>query len=165
MSETPDTPPRRSGRGIKIALAVSLALNLLVAGLVGGAILGRPAPGEAPAIRTLGLGPFALALPREARDEVRDRIEADMADLRRNRAEIGRSLMAVRRALLSDPFDREAASRALAGSRDAAIALQAQGHGALLDTLEGMSPGERAVVAERMGRTLRRLARWDRGGS
>jgi uncharacterized membrane protein len=165
MSETPQTPRRRTGRGIKIALALSLALNLLVAGLVGGAILARPAPGEAPAIRTLGLGPFALALPREARDEVRDRIEADMAELRRNRAEIGRSLMAVRRALVSDPFDRHAAERALGRSREAAIALQAQGHGALLDTLESMSAAERAVVAERMGRTLRRMARGDRDGS
>jgi uncharacterized membrane protein len=165
MSETPEAPPRRSGRGIKIALAVSLALNLLVAGLVGGAILGRPAPGEAPAIRTLGLGPFALALPREARDEVRDRIEADMAEVRHNRAEIGRSLMAVRSALLSEPFDRDAADRALGQSREAAIALQAQGHGALLDTLESMSAAERTVVAERMMRTLRRIARGDRGGS
>jgi uncharacterized membrane protein len=180
MSETPDTPqrdgpqrdgpqpdgpqpdaqkPRRTGRGVKIALAVSLAFNLLILGLVGGAVLGRPDPGGAPAIRTLGLGPFALALPGEARDDIRGRIEANMPELRRNRAEIGRSLMAVRRALLADPFDRAAAARALGRSREAAMALQAQGHGALLDTLDQMSAAERAIVADRLARTLRRLER------
>jgi uncharacterized membrane protein len=151
--------PRRTGRGLKIALAVSLALNLLVAGLVGGAVLGSGNNGgEAPAIRALGLGPFALVLPRDARADVRRRIEADMQDLRRNRADIGRSLLAVRGALLSEPFDREAAARALGVSRNAANALQAQGHGALLDTLEQMSAEDRAVVADRLERTLRRMA-------
>jgi uncharacterized membrane protein len=170
MSETPQTPPPggtakpRAGRGIKIALAVSLALNLLVVGLVAGAVLNRPGPGDAPAIRTLGLGPFALALPREARDDIRHRIEGDLEDVRRDRAEIGQSLLALRRALLAEPFDREAAARALGRSREAAAALQAQGHGALLDTLEDMTLDERVAVADRLGRTLRRLANRDRDG-
>jgi hypothetical protein len=66
MSEPPKMPPGRARpkplhrrARLKIALAVSLALNLLVAGLVGGAVLGRGGPDEAPAIRALGLGPFA----------------------------------------------------------------------------------------------------------
>ena len=164
MSEAPQTPPPgkaagpRSGRGIRIALAVSLALNVLILGLVGGAVLNRPDPGDAPALRVLGLGPFALVLPREARDDIRHRIERDLEEVRRERAQIGLSLMALRRALLADPFDREAASRALGQSRDAAAALQARGHGALLDTLEGMSLEERAAIADRLGRTLRRLS-------
>jgi uncharacterized membrane protein len=137
---------------------VSLAFNLLSWALSAAPCSAAADPGEAPAIRTLGLGPFALVLPREARDDVRGRIEADMQELRRNRAEIGRSLLAVRRALLSEPFDRQAAARALVRSRSAATALQAQGHGALLDTLEQMSAADRAVVADRLERTLRRMA-------
>jgi hypothetical protein len=39
------------------------------------------------------------------------------------------------------------------------MALQAQGHGALIETLEGMSAAERALVADRLARALRRLAR------
>jgi uncharacterized membrane protein len=154
----PGTPKRKSGRGLKIALAVSLAFNLLVVGVVAGAVLGRSGPDEAPTIRVLGLGPFAWVLPRDARDDVRRRIEADIQGLRRNRAEIGRSLLTVRRALLSEPFDRQAASRALSTSRSAATALQAQGHTALLDTLEQMSAEDRTVVADRLERTLRRMA-------
>ncbi|MDG4648610.1 periplasmic heavy metal sensor [Roseibacterium sp. SDUM158017] len=154
MSET-DRAPRRTGRGIKIALAVSLALNLLVAGLVAGAMLAHGGRGDAPAIRMLGLGPFALALPREGRDEVRERLAEGMTGLRAERARIGSSLGQVRRALLAEPFDREAAARALAASRDAAAALQAGGHAALLDTLAGMSLDERERVADRLGRALR----------
>ena len=124
---------------------MSLALNLLVAGLVGGAILGRPAPGEAPAIRTLGLGPFALALPREARDEVRDRVEADMAEVRRKpgRDRAQPSWRCVGRAFLSDPFRPGTRRTARSDGRGRRrFALQAQGHGALLDTLESMSAAE-----------------------
>lgn len=158
MSDNGDAPRPRTCRGLKIALAVSVALNLLIVGLVGGAVLGRPDADEAPTIRALGLGPFAWVLPRDARDDVRRRIEADLQGVRGNRADIGRSLLTVRRALLSEPFDRDAAARALASSRSAANALQAQGHAALLDTLEGMSAEERAVVADRLARTLRRMA-------
>ena len=35
----PPAPPARSSRGLRIALAVSVTLNLVIAGLVGGAIL------------------------------------------------------------------------------------------------------------------------------
>jgi uncharacterized membrane protein len=164
MPETPRTPPPRTrgaGRGIKIALAVSLALNLLVAGLVGGAVLRRGGPDEAPAIRALGLAPFAIALPREGRDDMRHRIEADAPRLRAERARIGDSLREVRRALLAEPFDREAAEAALSNSREAAMALQAYGHDALLDTLEGMSAEERSAMAERLGRAMRWIARRD----
>lgn len=167
MSETsnapqpaPDPAPRkgRTGRGVKIALAVSLAVNLLVAGLVGGAILGlRGGADGSPAIRTLGLGPFAIALGREGREEVRGRIEADLPVLARDRVVLGRSLREVQRALLTDPFDRDMAEAALMRSRRAGLVLQARGHAALLDTFEQMSPEERAEVAERLARTLRRI--------
>lgn len=156
---TPPPEPRRRGRGLKIALAISLSLNLLIVGLIGGAILGRGDPDEAPAIRTLGLGPFALALPREARDDVRRRISEDLPALRAERIEIGRSLRAVQRALLAEPFDPRAVTAALARSRSAAIALQEHGHDALVATLETMSVEERAIMAERLGRAIRTMAR------
>lgn len=161
MSETREKDPGngqqpRGGRGIRIALALSLSLNLLILGLVGGAILSRAGPDDGPAIRALGLGPFTLALPREARSDMRRQLGAESARLAAERARIGRSLQEVRRALLAEPFDREAAERALARSREAALELQSGGHAALLGTLEGMTAGERARVADRLGRIVRR---------
>jgi len=157
----PPQPPR-AGRGIRIALAVSLALNVAVAGLVGGALLGRGGPEDPPALRMLGLGPFALALPADGRDQLRGRLEEMTPDLRAERTRIGMSLRHVQGALLAEPFDRDAAARALAGSREAAMTLQASGHAALLEMLQGMSAEERALVARRLGRVLRRTSVRDR---
>ena len=151
-------PRQRSGRGVKIALGLSLALNLLIVGLVGGALLalgpGRSG-GDDPRLRSLGLGPFALALSRADREAVSDRIDRDA--LRGDRRALGASLRDLRDALLADPFDRAVAEGALARSRAAAEAVQGHGHAALLDQIETMSAAERADLADRLGRALRRM--------
>jgi uncharacterized membrane protein len=153
-------PPRTSGRGIKIALALSLAFNLLIVGLVAGAMLGGDrAPGGsagAPGLRTLGLGPFALALSRDDRAVMRERF-GDL-DFRGDRRAIGGALRDIQAALRADPFDRTGAEAAFARSRRAAEGLQAQGHGALLDHLETMSAPDRVALADRLSRALRRVA-------
>ncbi|MDG3040616.1 periplasmic heavy metal sensor [Roseicyclus marinus] len=155
---TQQTGPRRSGRGLKIALGLSLGLNLLIVGLVVGALLsigpGRGPDGD-PRLRSLGLGPFAIALPREDRQAVTDRIDRDA--LRADRREMGQALADLRAALLSQPFDRAAAEAALSRSRDAAHAAQGQGHRALLDHIETLTPSQRAELVERLGRALRRM--------
>lgn len=167
MSETPERMPSRpTGRGIKIALAVSLALNLLIVGLVVGTILSvgnwRSDPDRSPALRALGLGPFALALERDDRVALRDRLRG--ADLGQGQRAIGGSMRDVQRALRSDPFDRELAAAGLSRSRDAAETLQAQGHGALLDMLADMSAADRAALADRLNRALRRMGNAPRSG-
>lgn len=157
------TIQHRCGRGVKIALGLSLALNLLIVGLVVGALIavgpGRSG-GDDPRLRTLGLGPFAIALPREDREAVTDRIDRDA--LRVERRALGRNLAQLRGAIVAEPFDRDAAEVALAGSRQAAAALQGQAHVALLDQIETMSADERAELAERLGRALRRMGGRDR---
>ena len=162
MSEQGEPKAPRTGRGVRIALALSLALNLLILGLVGGALLSFGPPGDRddPRLRTLGLGPFALALEREDRDAMRGRLDGEA--LRADRRVIGASLAELRGALLAEPFDRDAAEAALARARGASEALQAHGHGALLDQIETMSAAERAVLADRLERALRRMGGRDR---
>ena len=162
----PHRPPApRTRRGIKIVLAVSLALNLLVAGLVGGAILGSGGFGGGdrdrdPDLRSLGLGPFALALPREERQGLLDRIDREA--LRQDRREIGGALRALQAALRASPFDRDAAEAALRRSRVVAEGIQGRGHALLLDRLDEMSPAQRAELADRLSRALRRVPGQDR---
>jgi Spy/CpxP family protein refolding chaperone len=157
--------PRRGARGLKIALGLSLGLNLLIVGLVVGAVTsigsGRPMGDDDPRLRSLGLGPFAIALPRDERQAVTDRI--DRAALRADRREMGQAMADLRAALLAEPFDRAAAEAALNRSRDAASAAQGQGHRALLDHLETLDAAERAALVERLGRALRRMGGRDGG--
>lgn len=154
----PPAPAAQTGRAVRIALILSLALNLLIIGLVVGALLAvgpRSGSDGDPRLRALGLGPFALALSREDRTAVQGRIDRDA--FRAERRALGASLVALREALLAEPFDRAAADAALARSRGSAEALQAQGHAALLDQIEAMSADERAELAQRLERALRRV--------
>lgn len=155
-SEGSQGPTRRSGRGIKIVLAASLALNLLIIGLVGGAILGRT-NSEAPGFRALGLGPFAVALSRDDREDLRGRIEERSGRFEPDRRAIGQSLVGIQQALRAQPFDRAAAEAAFARAREAAVVLQTEGQEALLDQFEAMSVREREELADRLGRILRRF--------
>jgi Heavy-metal resistance len=58
--------PRAPGRWMRVALVLSLAVNLLVAGMAVGVAL-RGGPPET-AVRDLGFGPFAAALSPADRD-------------------------------------------------------------------------------------------------
>ncbi|ABD56049.1 periplasmic heavy metal sensor [Jannaschia sp. CCS1] len=158
MSET-EKP--RARRWVKVALAISLALNLAIVGLIGGAVLGGGGPGDGgvPALRALGLGPFARALSREDRAELRTRIEGTGVELREERREIGRALRAVEGALRADPFDRATVEEAFARSRGMVVSLQETGHTALLDQIETMSAAERQDLANHLARVMRRVGR------
>ncbi|MEL6607811.1 MAG: periplasmic heavy metal sensor [Pseudomonadota bacterium] len=106
----------RPGRVLKAVLFVSLALNLLVAGLVGGAILRgddartdrRPPPASA-----FGVGSIVQALPDTDRRALGREM---MQELRRNglsRRELDRQTARLVAALRADPFDAAAAEAAL----------------------------------------------------
>lgn len=159
MSE--DETPRTRG-WVKIALAVSLALNLAVIGLISGAVLGgdrsRDGGVGSPALRALGLGPFERALSRADRAELRGRIEGSGVALREERRAIGRALRAVEAALRDEPFDRGAVEEAFARSRGLIVSLQETGHGALLDQIETMSLAERDALADGLAHAMRRNA-------
>ena len=173
MTETPTSPtpnptpspaPRRKGRGLKIALGLSLTFNMLVVGIVAGAVWGKigrpPTEADGPlALRTLGLGPVIFAMEREDRAALRDRIEADRHRLHPAIRGLGGSLQQAIDAIRAEPFDRGAVSAALAGSRQQIEALQSGGHELLLDQLEVMSPEARAALADRMERRLRHGSR------
>ena len=152
MSE--QSKPRR---GLKIALALSLAVNLAIVGLVLGAMIGFGPMGDRddPRLRALGLGPFAMALSREERAGFGARI--DRATMRAERRALGEGLVSLRQALRAEPFDRAAAAAALARMRDATVTLQTVSHDALLDQIAQMPAADRAALADRFARALRRM--------
>lgn len=161
MTEPTDTPQaapvvRKTPVWVKVLLGVSLSLNLLIIGLIGGAAVGinRNNDGEGPGLRPLGLGPFSRAIEREDRQALRDRL--DVETFRAERANIGQSLRQLQQALRANPFDRAMAEEALSGARTSTGRMQEAGHTALLDQFETMSLEARSDVADRVERALRR---------
>lgn len=152
----------RPGRGTRILLAVSLALNLLVLGLLVGALL-RGGGGEHPAearmpssLRALGATPFLLALSEADRDLLLADAGQRGDDLRANRAALRDGVDAMVRALRSEPFDAGTFRRLAADQRRAAAARQALGEDLLMARIEAMSPEARQAYADRLERIFRR---------
>jgi len=156
----PATPARKTGRGVKIALGLSLALNLVIAGAIGGAVLsGRAGPGGDEGVRdlfrVLGLGPLGVALDRDDRAALIDRATQDPAALRAARGALIRATRDFARAVRAEPFDRAGAEAALRRQREFVAGLQTRGHELLLDQIAAMPPEARQGFADRLTRRLR----------
>ena len=152
-SEPEPTPPRRPGRGLRLALIASLALNLLFLGLIaGGAMTAdqrRAGPGGGPDMRALW-----RALPDENRQAMRRQFRAagddaapdGRADRREELAALDAELLALLRA---EDFDAPGFA-ALLNDRRAAMAGRAEAAQALfVAQLATLDRAERAAMADR----------------
>lgn len=156
MAETQTTPQKR-GRVWTVVLVGSLALNLVIAGIVGGTLLsGRIGDGP-PRSFDLGVGPVAMALERDERRAIgrelrQNRVLRDL-DPRGRAAE----MLAV---LQAEPFDPDALRAIFAEQSDDLVRVQTRAQDALLETIAAMTPERRAAfaaaVAEEMARGARR---------
>jgi len=150
--------PRKPGRGLRVALMLSVMLNLLVVGVLAGGALRGPhggppgLPGQ-PDIRALW-----RALPAEARADLRDmgrergfpgeRMPRPSREERRARAdEINAGILA---ALRAEPFDAAAFSRLIDGDREALARRLDAAREAFAAEVAALSPAERQAMAERL---------------
>lgn len=159
MTDLPPTPSsgRRSPRWVKIALAVSLALNLAVAGIVAGIALrgdeGRPRP---MAVRDLSFGPFTDALTRDQRRAMLRSFAEDGPGLRETRAQMRSDFNAVLDSLRATPFDPAAFRTAMDG-QSARIAARAEaGRNAFVSLVLEMSDADRAAFVARLEDSVKR---------
>ncbi len=156
MARTPGTPAT-DRRWVRIALVVSLALNLLVVGLVAGAILGGPRDRDRnPALRDLGFGPFVAALPRADRREMGRAIAREAGAFRENRAEMRAMFEAFLTALRAEPYDPDAVQRIVSGQQAKVSERQDLGRRLLLERIEAMDSAGRAGYADALDAALRR---------
>lgn len=162
MVETPTPRPAGTARALKIALGVSLAVNLGIAGLVGGAIL-REGPMRDRMVRDLGFGPYAEALSPQDRLEMRRAYMDRNPGLRDLRQTMRGESEAVLASLRAQPFD-PAAFRAALAAQSARIAGQIQlGQDLLADRVAAMSEPDRLAFADRLEQSMRRGPDSDRG--
>jgi len=153
--------PRHRRRWVMPLLFVSLAVNLLVAGLVVGHALspdarfdreGRPARG------VIG-EPFIRALPDADRRALMRDVMQDRDRIRESRESLKQRFEAFLAALRAVPFDSDEVRRLLLEQREAAVGRQAIGEALLMKRLDEMSDDERAAYADRLEESLARLRR------
>lgn len=151
-------PAPKTGRRVKVILAVSLALNLAVVGMVAGVALKskRQDGGRLPEVRELNFGPFTEALSRPQRREMLRDFVSDRARLQALRDQIGVEFQAVLDAVRADPFDPAALDAALSAQTSSTVARLERGRQALQSVILGMSPQDRLTYADRLERGLQR---------
>jgi uncharacterized membrane protein len=147
-------PPFRWGRAV---LFVSLALNLAVAGVVGGAVLGRFGHDRnILAARDIGFGLFNEALTPQDRKALRGAFVQARPDLRAERQKIRGDLQMILAALRADPFEVAVLRTAMDAGAARIQARQEQGKMILLDYLQTLPASERASLADRLEDSLKR---------
>ncbi len=149
-------PPSGAPRWMKVLLAVSLALNLGVLGLVGGAALRGAGDRGRPDVRDIGFGPFSDALSPQDRQELRRAFLRDGGNPREMRrlmrSEVGTLLQVLRTEPLQEAelraafsqFQRRGQERLELGQR------------LLADRIIAMSPDDRARFADRLEEVMAR---------
>lgn len=159
MNETPaKTPSRKSGRALRVALILSLMVNVLVIGtLAGGAWrMARLDPAAAgPDIRALW-----RALPDDARRALRQTareqgLHGEHGDRAERRSREGRVNAELLAALRAEPFDPESFSEILRVDREGALSRLDLAHAALADQIARLSPEAREAMASRFESGLR----------
>ena len=164
-TKTPDVAPMR--RSLRFLLIGSLALNLLVFGVLAGAMVA--ARGGAGPFRgiDLALGPVVAALEEKDRRAIRADLhnrEAMPRPSRRDREAAMENLVA---ALRREPFEPAPLSSLLDNLRARAEAAQAAGQEALIARIVAMTPQARNAFADRLEVELRSMpgdGRADREG-
>lgn len=141
-------------RGVKIALVLSVALNLAVAGLVLGAWLGGGPHKGMP--RDLSFGPFSDALSDDDRRALRRGLMDRAGEFRSSREAARAEFAALLASLRADPFDPAAMTVALAAIETRNAERLELGRSLIETRLVAMSTAERQAFADRLERGLRR---------
>ena len=155
MTETPKKPRR----WLYPVLFLSLALNLLIAGIVVGWLASPDGPRQPDFGSARGLvgEAFLRALPRDHRREFIKDVAHETPRIRESRDDLRARFQAFLTELRTEPYDPAAVAALLQEQRGVALSRQDIGERLLLIRLEEMSPEERAKYADALERSFRRL--------
>lgn len=149
-------PKRTAGRGwVRWVLAGSLALNLLVAGLVAGAFLRGDAPGRSMRL-DLSIFPYTQAFAPEDRAALLRDWRARGPAPREIAAQRQAEQRAVLAALRAEPFAPAALEAAMAARLEQAQVHQALGQAILVERLRALDSAARLQYADRLEEAIAR---------
>lgn len=153
----------KSRRWLLPLLFVSLAVNLLIAGIVVGWLVshGGDRRAEHRTIRGLVGEPFLRALPDEQRRAMLRDVMREAPRIRESRESLRVRFDAFLDALRADPYDPAVVADLLKEQRSAALARQDIGERLLLERLEDMTTEQREDYAAALERSFRRLRQRD----
>ena len=157
MTEDKDKKPGGLRPGLRALLIGSLALNLVIGGLMAGAVLGNKQAGDRPPREGDVLGAYTRALTKEDRREIGRSIREF------HREQGGEGKLGPRKvledmliALRAEPFDAEAVEAVFASQADLAVARRAIAQQVWIDHVSQMSADARAAYADRIVEALSR---------
>lgn len=148
MTDTPVTT--KTPRWMKIVLPISLAINLGIAGVIGGAMLRAPDVAHDRALSPEGVATLARAMPmayqHELRKALRDQREALRSD-RQALTTLGNRFIIT---LNNDPFDIGEVEMVFEDHRALLSEMTGVAHDAIIDQIILMSPEDRQRYTERL---------------
>ena len=161
MTDIPTTPsgsvpPSGAPRWMKVLLAVSLALNLGVLGLVGGAALRGAGDRGRPDVRDIGFGPFSDALSPQDRQELRRAFLRDGGNPRAMRQMMRSEVGTLLQVLRTEPLQEADLRAAFSQFQQRGQERLDLGQRLLADRIIAMSPEDRARFADRLEEVMAR---------
>jgi len=155
MTSTEIPAESRCPRWVKITLALSLAINLLIVGaVVGAAVAHRGAFDARARNHEAALGPYTRALTPADRRMVGMALRTRMREMLGTRREARARRSRILEALRARPFDAAAFEKAVAAQQDLVMQGLEVGQRMVLKRIEAMSPQERARFADRLERAF-----------
>ncbi|PZF77730.1 hypothetical protein DK847_04670 [Aestuariivirga litoralis] len=150
MSDTPSTPRRINW--IIVALVVSLALNLLVAGAVAARWYVGMGPERYARLTQTQLIPrfFFRDLDRARRAELLAAFKAQDKEIREGRRAVKAQVIALADALEAEPYDAARVRAAVEGFTAQSEALFVAGSTAAMALLDRLTPEERRIMAQHL---------------
>jgi uncharacterized membrane protein len=140
-----------TGRWLRLALAISVALNLAILGIVAGAMIRNHGSSHDGAIaRDLGFGPFTEALSDEDRKKLRQAFLAKVPELRDDRRAMRLESAALLSQLRAVPFDTAGLRKVFESQRQRNVERLDLGQTLMLDLVVGMTDSERIAFAARL---------------
>lgn len=153
----PAAPPARGWT--RTILILSLAVNLLLVGLITGAVLRSGPPGWGGMLGELNLGPVTEALSKADKAELRRAFLRDHPDFRTQRRDAQQDVAAILDVLRAPVLDRPALEAIFLRQSERSAKRMDRARTAVLDVIAAMSPEDRRAFGDRLEQALTRRAR------
>jgi len=150
MSEQTTPQAKGTPRWIKIALIVSLAVNLGIAGVIGGAVLRAHDAMRNNIEAPEGVAMLARAMPAQHQRALRHDMRMRRGELRPDREELRSLRNRFVVALRAEPFDIDAVNGVFADQREMLSNMTAAGHDSVIEQIRKMSPQDREKYIRRL---------------